>query len=74
MLVALEIDGERHRYSKGKDSVRDEKIKKVLGPHWEIIRIKTDYLDKNAALLPVAIKRVLDARYDGKVNWRKVYR
>ena len=74
MLVALEIDGERHRYSKVKDSIRDEQIKKTLGPHWEIVRIKTDYLEKKAALLPVAIKRVLDARCDGKVNWREIYK
>lgn len=73
MFVVLEIDGERHRYSKGRDSIRDEEIKKRLGKPWEIVRIKTDYLDQKAAILPVAIKRVLDARETGRVNYRELY-
>lgn len=43
--IVLEIDGDRHKYNKKYDSKRDEFIKKELGYGWDIIRIKTDYLD-----------------------------
>ena len=60
--VVLEIDGERHKYQKGHDKKRDEYIKKELGYGWDIIRIKTDYLDQNAKLLPQAINAVMEYR------------
>jgi len=44
----------------------------MLGVGWDIIRIKTDYLDKNAKKLPEAIKKVIDYRETGHVNWRKM--
>lgn len=62
LFVVLEIDGDRHQYNRAKDSVRDEFIKKELGGNWDIIRIKTDYLDMNAKRLPVAINKVIDRR------------
>lgn len=70
LLVVLEIDGERHRYKKDYDSARDKAIKKELGPHWEIIRIPTEHLDKNAKKLPEAINRVLEYRETNHINWR----
>lgn len=72
-LVVLEIDGDRHEHRKQYDTERDKKIKKALGPHWEILRIKTDYLDKKANALPKAIDMLIDARENGRVNWRKLY-
>lgn len=72
LKIVLEIDGYRHQYKKTHDRKRDEIIKKVLGEEWEIIRINTDYLDKNAKKLPEALKRVMKYRQDGKVNWRKL--
>lgn len=70
--VILEIDGERHQYNKKQDSDRDKFIKKELGPGWDIIRIKTDYLDQNAKKLPTAINKVIDYRETGRVNWRAI--
>jgi len=74
LLVVLEIDGERHKHKKDYDSVRDRYIKKELGPHWEIIRIDTDNLDKNAKKIPEAIDKVLEYRETNHINWRELYR
>lgn len=70
--VVLEIDGERHQHKKEYDSQRDRRIKKELGPGWDIIRINTELLDQNAKKLPDAIKKVIDYRETGHVNWRSV--
>ena len=70
MLVVLEIDGERHKHRKEYDSNRDRRIKKELGPHWEIIRLKTEYLDKNAKKIPEALYEVLKYRETNHINWR----
>lgn len=74
LMVVLEIDGERHKHKKDYDSVRDKYIKKELGPHWEIIRIDTDNLDKNAKKIPEAIDKVLEYRETNHINWRELYR
>lgn len=63
--VVLEIDGERHKHRKGYDSVRDEFIKKELGPGWNILRINTELLDMNAKRLPVAIDKAMTYRKTG---------
>ena len=73
MCIVLEIDGERHKNKKNYDSERDKYIKKVLGSKWEVIRIPTDLLDKNAKKLPEAINKVVEYRQGGKVNWRELY-
>lgn len=62
LFVALEIDGDRHEHRKKYDSERDMTIKMMLGSQWEIIRIKTDYLDQHADRLLDAIKKVCDYR------------
>ncbi len=74
MLVVLEIDGERHRHKKEHDTKRDIYIQNSLGEGWDIIRISTDYLDRDAKKLPEAIHKVIDYRQTGKVNWRKIYK
>ena len=72
--VILEIDGDRHRYNIGRDSVRDEAIKYMLGSDWEIIRIPTKCIETDASKLILAIEKVLEVREnDGIVNWRKIY-
>lgn len=73
LLVALEIDGERHKNKKEYDTKRDIYIQNALGEGWDIVRIKTDYLDMKATKLPEAIEKVIQYRQEGKVNWRKVY-
>ena len=70
--IVLEVDGERHRYSKGKDSVRDEHIKHYLGSDWEIIRIPTDLIKKDASKIPTAIEKVLEYRDSGKIDWKSI--
>lgn len=65
LFVVLEIDGERHKNRKGYDSRRDEYIRNKLGAGWDIIRIATDNLDKNAKALPEAINKVIDYRQTG---------
>lgn len=74
LLVVLEIDGERHKHKKEHDTKRDIYIQNVLGEGWDIIRISTDYLDRDAKKLPEAIHKVIDYRQTGKVNWRKIYK
>jgi very-short-patch-repair endonuclease len=71
-MVVLEIDGERHKHRKEYDSQRDKFIKKQLGVHWEIIRLSTDDLDKNAKKIPKAIDKVLEYRETNHINWRKL--
>ena len=53
--VALEIDGERHTARKAYDSRRDKEIKDELGEGWEVVRIGTEHIEKNAEKLPEAI-------------------
>lgn len=60
--VILEIDGDRHQHKIGYDSVRDQEIKKALGPGWDIIRIDTKLLDHNSMNLIKAINAVIDQR------------
>lgn len=73
MMVGLEIDGERHKHKRDYDSVRDREIKKLLGSHWEIIRIPTERLDADAKKIPEAIDEILKYRETNHINWRKLY-
>ena len=72
LFVVLEIDGERHKNRKGYDTKRDMYLQQALGDGWDIIRIPTDHLDKNAKKLPEAIYKVIEHRQTGKVNWREL--
>lgn len=72
LFVVLEIDGDRHKHRKEYDTKRDIQIQQTLGDGWDIIRIKTDYLDMNAKKLPEAIYKTIDYRQSGKVNWRNI--
>ena len=51
----LEIDGERHEERLLEDSNRDIKIRRIMGPEWEVVRIPTKYLDENAKVLLKAV-------------------
>lgn len=64
-LVVLEIDGERHAHRKYYDSERDRAIKAELGDNWEIVRIDTDLLKKNAKQLVKAIRKICEYRIFG---------
>lgn len=56
MHVCLEIDGDRHETSTIRDSRRDIVIRDELGPEWEVIRIKTNYLERDPEKLVEAIE------------------
>ena len=62
MKVVLEIDGDRHKHRVGYDSVRDEAIKKELGHGWEVVHVKTEYLDSKAEMLIEAISATVNER------------
>lgn len=67
MKVVLEIDGYMHDFKKVKDSKRDLKIRRILGPEWEVIRIPTKYIEQNASALIKAIREL----YNFKQKVRK---
>lgn len=64
LKVILEIDGsiyhgkEHEKYQ----TMRDEVIRWKFGEGWEVVRIKTDYINKNVTKLVPAIKGVLNYR------------
>ena len=62
MKVILEIDGERHKNKKIFDTKRDAEIMRTVGRDWNIIRIKTEYLDQKAEKLVEAIDAILYQR------------
>lgn len=70
--IIVEIDGERHKNRKTYDKERDERIIDEVGYEWNIIRIPTEHLDKNAIKLVKAIDHVMKYRSTGKVNWREI--
>lgn len=70
--VILEIDGERHKNNKYRDSERDRAIKEELGEFWEIIRIDTELLKTNAKELVRAIRKICEYRIFG--NHGDIYR
>ena len=70
--VALEIDGDRHKHKKYYDSERDKAIKSELGEYWEIVRIDTELLKKNAKELVKAIRKICEYRIFG--NHGDIYR
>ena len=62
MNVCVEIDGDRHQYRKKADCERDVEIRKRLGALWEVIRIPTEYIEKNPSKLVDAVKALYDLR------------
>ena len=73
LRIILEIDGDRHKYNKTKDSKRDATIKNLMNGQVDIIRIRTDFLDSNARKLPEAIEKVHKYHCDGHINWKELY-
>lgn len=67
-MVVLEIDGDRHKLRKVHDSNRDKKIKRELGPDWEIVRISTEYIEQNAKCLVTALRKVCEFRIFGNTQ------
>jgi len=67
MFVLLEIDGQLHRSRLYYDNERDKELRATLGGKWEVVRIKTDYINQNAKVLVDAI----DAVYAEKKKLRQ---
>ena len=59
LKAILEVDGERHSGKLYYDNERDIEIRKTLGQEWEIVRIKTEYIEENAEMLVEAIKAIV---------------
>lgn len=68
--VVLEIDGYQHKYKQVYDNNREIDIRHALGPGWDIIRINTKYLDRQAVKLPEAINAVIEHRETAVNKWR----
>lgn len=47
LKVCLEIDGSTHNYTTKRDCERDITIRNILGREWEVVRVKTKYIEKN---------------------------
>lgn len=58
LKIALEVDGGMHEYNLYKDNKRDIEIRSALGQDWEVVRIKTEYIEENAELLLEAAKTI----------------
>jgi very-short-patch-repair endonuclease len=66
LKVVLEIDGHMHKYNKKQDSKRDQDIRQLL-PGWNIVRIKTKYIERNPSMLLQAIRGILKDRKSPKL-------
>lgn len=62
LFICLEIDGERHKYSKKEDGQRDLDIRHKLGSKWEIVRIPTKYIEKEPWKIAEAVQAVYDLK------------
>lgn len=62
LRVCVEIDGDRHKYSLKADCERDIELRKQLGADWEIVRIPTDYVERNPAKLVQGVKEIASFR------------
>ena len=64
LYVCLEIDGDRHKYSKREDGQRDLEIRHKLGGKWEIIRIPTKYIEQAPGKIVDAVQAVYTLKKD----------
>ena len=62
LCVCVEIDGDRHKYSKKEDGQRDLEIRRKLGSKWEIVRLPTKYIEKAPEKVAEAVKAVYDLK------------
>ena len=60
--IVLEIDGYHHKHQQDRDGIKDFKVKRALGEDWQIVRIPTEVLDKDASKLIKAIDAIVDLR------------
>lgn len=62
LKVVLEIDGALHADKLYYDNERDKTLRADLGDDWEVVRIKTEYIEQNAKQLVKAIKQVREQK------------
>jgi len=71
--TVLEVDGERHANRLYYDNERDKEILKDLGDGWEIVHIKTEYIEQNVKQLYKAVtvirsnKQLLRQQNNGEI-------
>ena len=54
--ACLEVDGAQHSHKLEYDSRRDIELRNVLGAEWEVVRIKTKYIEENPEKIVDAIE------------------
>lgn len=59
LKACLEVDGNLHEHKLEYDSRRDIAIRDVLGPEWEVIRIRTKYIEENPEKVVDAIEAMI---------------
>lgn len=62
LKIALEIDGDRHAHKLYYDNERDKAIRIELGKEWEVVRIRTEYIEENAELIIEAAKTIREEK------------
>lgn len=60
--IILEVDGHEHAKRTYYDNERDKELRRILGGDWEIVRIKTEYLEQNAKELVTAMKAIKEEK------------
>lgn len=75
LKVAVEIDGDRHNYSKQKDAERDIYVHEALGTEWETVRVKPSIIEGHLPDIlqyitgKYAKQQKLRAENDGMIPW-----
>lgn len=58
LKAVLEVDGDRHEGRVYYDNNRDKEIRSILGGQFEVVRVKTQYIEQNAKMLIDAIRTI----------------
>lgn len=66
-MACLEVDGNLHQHKLEYDSRRDIELRNALGSEWEIVRIRTKYIEEN----PERIIDAIEAMANEKRRLRK---
>lgn len=62
LKVCLEVDGALHSHKLEYDSRRDIELRNALGSEWEIVRIKTNYIEENPEKIVDAIEALANEK------------
>ena len=60
--ACLEVDGAQHSHKLEYDSRRDNELRNALGKEWEIVRIKTGYIEENPEKIIDAVEALANEK------------